>query len=98
MPRYAMLLYDEEYIPLTNEGGTLELAVEVALERIYDDDRDDGDLDFEIVELSKAHQYNTADYQDYFGKKYAEAQKHHKEQQAKRDQEEFDRLKKKLGK
>ncbi len=103
MTKYAVLFYNMDgvyhYIPLIREGGTYEQAVEAALEYISDGEvaHDDGDLRFQIVEIAKEHNLNTADHQNYFEKKVAEARKRQQEQYERNEKEQFERLKKKFG-
>jgi len=99
MTKFALLVHDH-YVPLLREGGTLESAIKIALEIIYDGEvaEDDGNLDFEVIEITKIHHYNTSNYQDYFEKRWAEWNKRQQEQQDRLDKEQFERLKKKFEK
>ncbi len=97
MIKYILRVYDH-YVPLIRETGTLEQAITAALEVFNDGEivSFDDDLDFEILEVSAAHKYNTSDYQDFFDKKLAAWKKQQQEQQDRLDRANFERLKKKF--
>lgn len=99
MIKYALRIYDS-YIPLIRDSGTLEQAIEAALE-VFDAGEVanfDRDLDFEIIEIARVHKYNTGNYNDFFEKRAAEWTKLQKERQDRLDREAFERLKKKFDK
>lgn len=97
--KFMLVIYDR-YFPLLR-GGTIEDAVQAALEEIYSGEtgyEDDGDLPFEIIEVTSSKRYSTYDYQEFFEKKYAAEKKRREEQQNRLEREQFERLKKKFNK
>lgn len=100
MTKYAFVFHDH-YVPLIREGGTLENAIKMALEEIYNNDYPydyNGDTKFEIIEIANTTQHKTSDHKDFFDKKTAEWKKHQKEQQDRIDKEQYEKLKQKFGK
>lgn len=106
MTKYALIIpgatqygRGDQYIPLVREGGTLEQAIGVALETFADGEvvSFDHDVNFEIIEITAKHEYNTRDYNEFFEKRTAMYMAERQKQQDMLDKEQFERLKKKFG-
>lgn len=102
MTGYAMLIYADEGIYYFNPlaAKTEEEAVNEALDYIDSGHTvsNNGDLHFKIIDVTNSHDYTTADYEEFFEQKNAEAMKRWKEQEEKLEREQFERLKKKFDK
>ncbi len=97
MIKYA-LVYHDRYIPLVRDNGTLEQAIEVALDAFWDGEvcEFDRDVDFEIVEITAHHKHNTGDHKAFFDAKVANDDAFRQAQKDAKDVAEYERLKAKF--
>lgn len=103
MTKYAMIFGGGNgvsyFLPLLRHG-TLDEAIEAALDHIDsgEDISDDGDTQFEIIEITNSNKYTTANYQDFFEKRLERRREFQQKQEERNEREHFERLKKKFGK